>query len=157
MKCPYCGKEIIEGTNKCDGCGAEIKSASSNNENQTYNYQNTNNSKSGIVIVIAFLLIAGVLSYFLLFNGGSSNSESGNEENQENTENNNNIIDNSRKEAYANTGMAYTAAIRNTRSPKESMMSSGAVRHVATTKRPDASSGSSVTGTIGKEKVKKND
>ena len=27
MKCPYCGKEVVEGSLFCDGCGAKLDSA----------------------------------------------------------------------------------------------------------------------------------
>lgn len=135
MKCPYCGKELLDGAEQCDGCGVRFNVGSQVNQNPynnvspiQNNFQQTSNNqqpnkgnKTGIIIIVLFILIIGVVSFFLFFNGSgkdnsnnnaSNNVQRDNNENKENNENNNVII-NSRKIAYLDTAKMYVYAIRN--------------------------------------------
>lgn len=118
MKCPYCGKDLAEGTVTCDGCGADtsaVKQQTQNINNQSTQFNNQtqkSGNKSGVIILLLFLVIAGLLCYFLLFNGDSSdsNNSSNNEENNEEVEDN--AIMKSRKNAYLSMAATYSTAIK---------------------------------------------
>lgn len=105
MKCVNCGKELIEGSSFCDGCGAPVGQApvepvnpvvqqeTSPIQNIENNIEpNNNNKKSSnkiiIIIIVAVLLIGIILAIVLLIgNGGKNSNNSENNNNSENVEN----------------------------------------------------------------------
>jgi len=82
MKCPYCGKEVEEGSKFCDGCGAKLTETASKSDEAVY-YQPPKNSKAGVIaaiIIISILLITGIIiGIILLTNGKDKNSKKENE------------------------------------------------------------------------------
>lgn len=80
MKCPYCGKDVVEGSKFCDGCGAKLEENTSKEENVVY-YQ-PKKSKAGLIaaiIIICLLVITGiVVTVLVLNNKGSKNNSSNN-------------------------------------------------------------------------------
>lgn len=103
MKCPNCGKDVVEGSKFCDGCGASLNVQSPVVEQNVVNndvvyYQPPKKSKTGLIVtivVISVLLITGIVIGIILLTGGSKDSE-----NNENNSNNeyNTINNNSEKE-----------------------------------------------------------
>lgn len=91
MKCSYCGKEVIEGSKFCDGCGAKLEGGTSKQEEIVY-YQ-PKKSKTGLIvafIIIGILLIAGIIVTIILLNSGGKNNNSNNSNNGNSNNNNNN-------------------------------------------------------------------
>lgn len=86
MKCPYCGKELNEGSKICDGCGSQINSQPAN-DTYTPIEVKRNNNFTGIAIAVLFVVIAGLLLWLFVFsgNGGNDNTNSNSNENSNNT------------------------------------------------------------------------
>ena len=78
MKCPYCGKEVEEGSKFCDGCGAKLDETKNDEKKYDYVYDSQKKSKAGLVvaiIIISILLITGIiLGIVLLTNNGDKSS-----------------------------------------------------------------------------------
>lgn len=79
MKCPYCGREVKEGSKFCEGCGAKLEDNTSKEE---VVYYQPKKSKAGIIaaiIITCLLIITGVVvTIVLLNNKGNKNNSSNN-------------------------------------------------------------------------------
>lgn len=80
MKCPYCGKEVEEGSKFCDGCGAKLDEARKVESNYEYVYEQPKKSKAGLItaiVIISVLVITGIIvGIILLTSGGKKDKES---------------------------------------------------------------------------------
>ena len=88
MRCPYCGKELINGAKFCDGCGAqlEVQQPQFQQQPQQMNYgygygypQPPKKGKGSLVaiIIMAVIILAGVgfgIWYFALRDSGDDNN-----------------------------------------------------------------------------------
>ena len=83
MKCPYCGRELNEGSKICDGCGSQINNQPVSNSYAPIEVKQGNNF-TGIIIIILFLAVAGLLLWFFVFNGSSSDNNTNNTSNEAN-------------------------------------------------------------------------
>ena len=73
MKCPYCGKEVEEGSKFCDGCGAKLDETREVEKTYDYVYEQPKKSKAGLIaaiIIISVLVVAGIIVGIVLINNG---------------------------------------------------------------------------------------
>ena len=98
MKCPYCGKNVPEGSKFCDGCGAklEVTEQPTNASPEAYNYQpyapKKNGGKIAAIIIVSLLVLAGIIVGIILLVSGGSKSENNGE-----NPSGNNIVNNVEK------------------------------------------------------------
>ncbi len=107
MNCPYCNSQVIEGTEVCHNCGANLKQVQNQSLNQ-YTNNNLNNKKNNtLLIVLGCLLIVAAMLVLVnkVFLSESSNnngntqnihetSEVSNKDTEESTTEESTVIDN---------------------------------------------------------------
>lgn len=107
MNCPYCNSQVIEGTEVCHNCGANLKQVQNQSLNQ-YTNNNLNNKKNNtLLIVLGCLLIVAAMLVLVnkVFLSESSNnngntqniqetSEVSNKDTEESTTEKSTVIDN---------------------------------------------------------------
>lgn len=84
MKCPYCGAELVEGSEFCVSCGAKFTNGGGNVEGNTPPISNytpeppKSGNKLNFIVVPLLLIIIIVLLLWIFVFGGSGNSNSNN-------------------------------------------------------------------------------
>ena len=109
MRCPYCGKELVNGAMFCDGCGAQLGGQQPYQQpmNYGYGYQQPPKKSGGtlaLIIILSIVLVAGIafgIWFFAL--RGDSNSENNTVNNTINTNTNTNTNINTNVNTNTNT------------------------------------------------------
>lgn len=69
MFCPNCGKQVQQGLNFCDGCGANLGMNQQQNMNQNYQQQNLNMNQNDVqsgkaMAILSYFGILSLIPYF---------------------------------------------------------------------------------------------
>lgn len=113
MKCPYCGKELINGSNHCDGCGANVDGSSQTINNSNANSDNNNKNKSttkNILMVAGFVII--ILVALFIFDRPKDNGSSTNNQKKYYDDAVSDYLESSRKSAFLDYIDIYISEVR---------------------------------------------